>query len=207
MDSYKQYLKANAKGRPLKPEAISSYASYLRRVPGFLNIKEEVFLKISSPDKLHKLLADLEASKKFKKEVEKNSQGNILTAFRRFIDSVENLKKVEIRTKEFLRELNEAFSKYSKRSADKRKAIDRLIVNLDTLLKHDVSKKGRAPIWNYAGLKSKSQVKLMHKVFVNLQKGNYQAMVVMEPTGTAKVLAIQAHIELVEKLKELSDGQ
>jgi hypothetical protein len=200
MDSFKQYLKADAKNRPLKPRAISSYASYLRRVPDILNIKEEVFLKISSSNKLRALLEDLTSSDKFKR-VEKGSQGNILTAFRRYIDSVENLEKVEVRTKEFLRELNEAFTKYSKRSADKRKAIDRLILNLDSLLRQDVSTKVRTPIWNYAGLKNKSQVKLTHKVFMHLQKGNYQGMVAMEPAATAKVLAIQAHMELVEKLK------
>jgi hypothetical protein len=205
MDVFKEYMKGDVKKHPLKPRAISSYASSLRRVPGLLNLKEETFFKMSSPEKLHKLLERLISSDKFKTEVRKKSQGNILTAFRRYIESIENLEKVKVRTREFLLELSSEFVKYRKKNSRNRETMTNLADDLNLLLETDLSSKTKTkPIWKYAGLKNKSQVRLIHQVQGQLQKGKYHAMVAMEPVATAKVLAIQMHIRLVQELGGLS---
>jgi hypothetical protein len=62
----------------------------------------------------------------------------------------------------------------------------------------------RNPICAYAKLESKSQIRLVHQVAHNLNLGNYHKMVAMEPEITAKILAIRAHIQVIQKLNSLS---
>lgn len=190
--AFRLYIKS------LKPESFSSYASYLKRVPIILKINSDLFFKIDKPNKLISIKEELKSNKDFKKVVKK-SQGNILTAFHRYIESIENLHNLKTFSKRYLKDLNLSYKDYIKKSLDKKKATKLLVKKLSSLLEPS----GSTITWdkqlgNYLKLKNQNEINLICTVAKNLLLEKYHKMVAKEPEMTAKIIAIKTHIKILK---------
>lgn len=183
----------------LKPKSFSSYVSYLKRAPIILGIDSIAFFQIDSPKRLITIMEKLKIQTEFK-AINKKSQGNILTAFRRYIESIENLKNLKILSKRYLDDLNRSYLNFLKIPSDRKKATKLLVKKLSNFLERNNSNVNwDKELCDYLRLRNKGEANSIFKVSQNLRSKKYQEMVAKELEMTAKVIALQSHIEILGK--------
>lgn len=178
----------------VKPASFSSYASYMKRVPIILRLDPDVFFKIDNVNKLTNLLSELKDNLEFN-AINKKSQANVLTAFRRYIESFQNLNSLEHLAQKKLRKLHKSYLKFVNHELRNEGSVT-LIDELSGLFRMPYETfVHEKKIIEYLDLGSLRALMRLQKVAQNIDDGKYHEMVAKTPELTAEVLAIRTHIK------------
>jgi len=197
MDTLKSLIKNNRK-HPLTAKVVSDYMSRLKNVPDFLGIELDAFLSIKNPKKLMELFEKLQSNSIFRSK-SIGVQGNIKTAFRRYIESVKQLNDIKPEAKRYLLELTLSHQEIKKNSKNPKEATKALVTSLSNLVEPNQGlKKLNKAVCNYLKLKDPKEIESIYNVSQNLLAGKYYEMVSEHFETTAKIIAIKTHIKVLK---------
>lgn len=184
------------KNHPLTDRSLSSYLSYLNRVPKTLGIKESTFYKITSVERLLKMQSELYNHPSYKK-IAPNTQEHIRSVLGKYIGYTEKMRQTEKLSDHYIKSLLLSF-KRNKELADTKK-LKRLLSYFSFVDDADSDlPKFNKTLCAYFGIESEKELKAIYRTNRKYHSDDYYSLILTEPDRIAKLLAMQAHYNFLK---------